>query len=86
MEESAYVVTELIGTSTISWEDAARTAVETAAQTLEDLRIAEVVKQDAIVDVGRTTHYSTISHFRVRLKISFKYHPGWEEAICEKVG
>lgn len=75
MEDSAYVVTELIGTSTISWEDAAKTAVETAAQTLHDLRVAEVVKKDVIVDVGRTTHFSRIAQFRVRLKMSFKYQP-----------
>jgi len=76
MEDSAYVVTELVGTSTVSWEDAARTAIETAARSLDDLRVAEVVTQDVVVDVGRTTHFSTISRFRVRLKVSFKYHPG----------
>lgn len=76
MEESTYVVTELVGTSTVSWEDAARTAIETAAQSLDDLRVAEVVTQDVVVNVGRTTHFSTASQFRVRLKVSFKYHPG----------
>lgn len=79
MEGSTYVVAELVGTSAISWEDAARTAIETASQTLEDIRIAEVVKQDITVEVGETTHYSKVSHFRIRLKVSFKYHPGWEK-------
>jgi dodecin len=81
MEESTYIVTEVVGTSTVSWEDAAKTAIETASHKLEDLRVAEVVKQDVVVDVGRTTHFSTISHFRIRLKVSFKYHPGWEKTI-----
>lgn len=76
MEGSAYVVTELVGTSAVSWEDAARTAIETAAQSLDDLRVAEVVTQDVVVNVGRTTHFSTVNQFRVRLKVSFKYHPG----------
>ena len=86
MEKSTYVVSELIGTSTVSWEDAARTAIETAAQSLDDLRVAEVVTQDVVMDVGRTTHFTTISHFRVRLKVSFKYHSGQEEAGCGGAG
>lgn len=81
MEGSTYIVTELVGTSTISWEDAAKTAIETAAQTLEDLRVAEVVKQDVTVEVSKATNYARISLYRVRLNVSFKYHPGWEEAI-----
>jgi hypothetical protein len=76
MEGSVYVVTELVGTSAVSWEDAARTAIETAAQSLDDLRVAEVVTQDVVVNVGRTTHFSTVNQFRVRLNVSFKYHPG----------
>ncbi len=64
-----YSIIEIVGTSTKSWEDAAKTAVETAAKTLEDLRIAEVVKQDVTLENGKVTSY------RVRLNISFKYHP-----------
>lgn len=69
MKSSAYRVFEIVGTSTTSWEDATRVAVETASQTLEDLRIAEVVKKDVIVQNGKATT------FRVRLTVSFRYHP-----------
>ncbi len=69
MNDSVYRVTEVIGTSTDSWEAAARTAVETAARTVRDLRIAEVVKLDVTIDEGRVTQY------RARLNISFKYEP-----------
>ena len=65
--ESVYRVTEVIGTSTQSWEDAAKTAVQTAAGTLRDLRIAEVVKMDVKVEDGKVTE------FRTRLQLSFKY-------------
>ena len=58
---------EVIGTSPESWEDAARNAVETAAQTLRDLRIAEVVKQDMKVEDGK------VVAFRTRVSLSFKY-------------
>lgn len=64
---SVYRVTEIIGTSEESWEDAARRAVETAASSLRDLRLAEVVKQDVTIEDGR------ISSYRVRLNLSFKY-------------
>lgn len=64
---SVYRVTEIIGTSTESWEDAARTAVETAADSLRDLRLAEVVKQDVTIENGQ------VSSYRVRLNLSFKY-------------
>ena len=67
MSDSVYRVTEVIGTSTDSWESAARTAVETAARTVRDLRVAEVVKLDVTIDEGRVTSY------RTRLNISFKY-------------
>jgi dodecin len=67
MTDSVYRVTEVIGTSTDSWEAAARTAIETAARTVRDLRIAEVVKLDVTIDEGRVTHY------RARMNISFKY-------------
>ena len=65
--ESVYRVTEVIGTSTQSWEDAARTAVQTAAGTLRDLRVAEVVKMDVKIEDGKVTE------FRTRLQLSFKY-------------
>jgi len=67
MTESIYRVTEVIGTSTDSWEAAAKNAVETAAKTLRDLRVGEVVKLDMTIDEGRVTAY------RARVAISFKY-------------
>ena len=69
-DNSVYRVTELIGVSSKSWEDATQNAVETAARSLEDLRIAEVVKLDVTIDKGKVTGY------RSRLNVSFKYHPG----------
>jgi len=68
MAESVYVVNEIVGTSTKSWEDAAKLAIETAAKRVKDLRIAEVVKQDVTVENGKVESY------RVRLNVSFKYH------------
>jgi flavin-binding protein dodecin len=68
MAMSVYSIIEIVGTSTTSWEDAAAKALATASKTLEDLRIAEVVKQDVTVENGK------ITLFRVRLNISFKYH------------
>ena len=65
--DSVYKVIEVIGTSTVSWEQAAINAVKVASQSLRDLRIAEVVKQDVTIKDG------TIDRFRVRLLISFKY-------------
>jgi flavin-binding protein dodecin len=67
MTDSVYKVIELVGTSNKSWEDAARVAVERAAQTLRDLRIAEVVQQDLVVTDGRVEAY------RTKMKLSFKY-------------
>ncbi len=64
---SVYRVTEVIGVSDESWEAAARTAIETAAGTVRELRIAEVVRQDVTIEHGRITGY------RVRLALSFKY-------------
>jgi hypothetical protein len=64
---SVYRVTEVIGTSTESWEAAARSAVEAAAATVRELRVAEVIRQDVTVENGHITSY------RVRLGISFKY-------------
>ncbi len=70
MADSVYRVTEVIGVSSESWEAAARSAVETAAKTVRDLRVAEVVRQDLTIENGGVTS------FRVRLGISFKYDTG----------
>ena len=70
MQDSAYRVTEVIGVSAESWEAAARNAVETAGGTVRDLRVAEVVKPDVVIENGQ------VSGFRVRLAISFKYESG----------
>jgi len=67
MSDSVYRVTEVIGTSSDSWEAAAKNAVETAAKSVRDLRIAEVLRQDVTVENGVVTGY------RVRLGLSFKY-------------
>jgi flavin-binding protein dodecin len=64
---SVYSVTEIIGTSPNSWEDAAKNAVETAAKSLRDLRIAEVCKLDMRLDGGKVVEY------RARVMLSFKY-------------
>jgi len=65
--ESIYRVTEVIGTSSVSWEDAAKNAVATASKTLRDLRVAEVSKLDLTVENGKVTA------FRARVQLSFKY-------------
>ncbi len=70
MAESIYKVIELIGTSTESWEKAAATAVERAALSLRDLRIAEVVELDLQIEDGKVHTY------RAKVKVSFKYEPG----------
>jgi dodecin len=70
MADSVYRVTEVIGVSGESWEAAARSAVETAARTVRDLRVAEVVRQDVTIENGG------VVNFRVRLAISFKYDSG----------
>lgn len=67
MADSVYRVTQVIGTSSESWEAAARNAVETAAGSVRDLRIAEVVREDVTIEDGK------ITNFRVRLDLSFKY-------------
>jgi dodecin len=67
MSDSVYRVTEVIGVSPESWEAAARNAVETAARTVRDLRIAEATRFDVTVQDGKVASY------RVRLDISFKY-------------
>ena len=67
MAESVYKVLELIGTSSKSWEDAALTAIRRASRTVRDLRVAEVVEQDLVIENGK------IEAFRTKLKVSFKY-------------
>jgi dodecin len=66
-ETGVYRVTEIIGTSSVSWEDAAKNAVETAGKSLRDLRIAEIEKLDVKVEGGKVVAY------RARLSLSFKY-------------
>lgn len=66
-DNSVYKIVEIVGSSSKSWEDAARAAVERAGQTLRDLRIAEVTAQDIVIEDG------TIKSFRTKLAISFKY-------------
>lgn len=68
MSESVYKVIELVGTSTESWEKAAAKAVETAAKSLRDLRVAEVVELDLQIEDGAVVAY------RAKVKVSFKYH------------
>lgn len=67
MSDSVYKIIDLVGTSEVSWEDAARNAVETAAKSLRELRIAEITKLDMKVENGSVTAY------RARVKLSFKY-------------
>ena len=67
MPESTYKVIELVGSSPNSWEEAAKNAVEKAAQTLKDLRIAEVTELDLKIEGGKVVSY------RSRIKVSFKY-------------
>ena len=67
MAESVYKVIELVGTSSESWEKAAAAAIERAAQSLRDLRVAEVVQQDLVIENGKVEAY------RTKLKVSFKY-------------
>jgi len=70
MADSVYKVIELEGTSTESWEKAATVAVERAAQSLRDLRVAEVVQMDMVLEDGKVTAY------RTKVKVSFKYESG----------
>ena len=67
MSGSTYKIIELVGTSDQSWEEAAKTAVETAGESLKELRIAEVTKMDMTIENGKVTSY------RARLNVSFKY-------------
>jgi flavin-binding protein dodecin len=70
---SVYRVTEVIGTSPNSWEDAAKQAVATASRSLRDLRVAEVMEQDLTLD-----DTGAVQAFRTRLKLSFKYEQPWD--------
>ena len=70
MTESVYKVIELVGTSSDSWETAAKIAVERAAKSLRDLRVAEIVQQDLVIEGGKVTAY------RSKVKVSFKYEDG----------
>ena len=68
-KDSVYRITELIGTSKKSWEDAATNAVSAASKTLRDLRVAEVIKLDMVIEDGKVTAY------RAKVALSFKYDP-----------
>jgi flavin-binding protein dodecin len=70
MADSVYRVTEVIGVSSESWEAAARNAVDTAAKTVRDIRVAEVVRQDVTIQDGGLVNY------RIRLAMSFKFESG----------
>jgi dodecin len=67
MAESVYKVIELVGTSSDSWEKAAKAAIERASRSLRDMRVAEVVEQDLVIEKGK------VEAFRTKLKVSFKY-------------
>lgn len=67
---STYKIIELVGTSEKSWEDAAKNAIETAAASLEDLRVAEISKLDLTIEDGKVVNY------RARVNVSFKYLAG----------
>jgi flavin-binding protein dodecin len=67
--DSVYRITELVGTSNKSWEDAAANAVNAASKTLHDLRVAEVIKLDMVVEDGKVAAY------RAKVALSFKYNP-----------
>ena len=69
---STYQIIEVVGTSKTSWEEAAKNAVDTASKSLKDLRVAEVVMLDLAIKEGK------IDSYRVRLHLSFKYHPDKE--------
>jgi flavin-binding protein dodecin len=64
---STYTIVELVGTSDKSWEEAAKLAVETAAESLRDLRVAEIIRLDMTVEDGKVKNY------RARVNVSFKY-------------
>jgi dodecin len=67
MSDSVYKVIEIVGSSSISWEEAAKTAIDRASQSLNDLRVAEVVNQDLKIEGGK------IAAYRTKLRLSFKF-------------
>ncbi len=67
MSDSIYKIIEVVGTSEVSWEDAANKAIERASKTLEDLRIAEVTSQDLKIEDGKVVSY------RTKLRLSFRF-------------
>ncbi len=78
MSNSVYRVTELVGTSTRSWEDAAKRAIETAAKSLRELRVAEVSDLDVTIENGKVKAY------RAKVKLSFKYEAASAAAAPKK--
>ena len=80
MADSVYKVIELVGTSTESWERAARAAVERAAESLRELRVAEVVEQDLVVEDGKVKAY------RTKVKVSFKYELNPRPSASDRLG
>ena len=70
MADRVYKIIELVGTSDVSWEEAAKRAVETASESLQDLRIAEISELDMRVEKGKVVEY------RAKVNLSFKYEPG----------
>jgi flavin-binding protein dodecin len=68
MADSIYKVIELVGTSNVSWEDAAKKVVERAGKSLKDLRVAEVAEQDLKIEDGKVVAY------RTKLRVSFRFH------------
>jgi dodecin len=78
MSNSVYKIIEAVGTSTKSWDDAARSAVETAGRHLRDLRVAEVQKLDLVIEEGK------VSAFRARVSLSFKYEDEPEKKSKKK--
>ena len=70
MAESVYKIIELVGTSSVSWEKAAAAAVERAAKSLRDLRVAEIAQLDMVIEEGK------IRAYRAKVKLSFKYEGG----------
>jgi hypothetical protein len=70
MADSVYRVTEVVGVSSDSWEQATKSAVEAVGESVRDLRVAEVIRQDVTIEDGK------VSGFRIRLGVSFKYEKG----------
>lgn len=68
MAESVYRIIEIVGSSEVSWEDAAKKAIELASKTRDDLRIAEVIQQDMRIEAGKIVAY------RTRLRVSFRFY------------